>query len=392
MGWRMDSLIHHLQCTACGNVYPDDLEHQSCAECRKPLEVRYDLRPSAASLPRAWSGRGAYLWRYRELLPIREARNLVTLGEGCTPLLRVPRWERQFRLHRVFVKDEGQNPTGSFKARGLAVVVAKAKEMGAKRIALATLGNAGVAAAAYAAAARLKAHVFMPSDTPKAFSSECEHYGAAVHRVDGAIDHAAMVMSQDPDARRAYNVGTFRQPYRIEGKKTMGFELWEQMDGNLPDLILYPTGSGTGIAALWRAFLELEEAGMLKDGEKPRLVAVQPDGCAPIVKAFREKAAQTERWENPETIALGLRVPAPLGDALALRALYDSDGFALSVSDYEIRQAMREMAAGAGVFPAPEGAATLAALKMLQESEKIPSSASVVLFNAAVGDRYVELL
>jgi threonine synthase len=172
----------------------------------------------------------------------------------------------------------------------------------------------------------------------------------------------------------------------------MGFELWEQLDGDLPDIILYPTGSGAGIAALWRAFLELEEAGMLKNGEKPRLVAVQPDGCAPIVKAFREKAAQTERWENPETIALGLRVPAPLGDTLALRALYDSDGFALSVSDYEIRQAMREMAAGAGVFPAPEGAATLAALKMLQESEKIPSSASVVLFNAAVGDRYVELL
>ena len=392
MGWRMDSLIHHLQCTACGNVYPDDLEHQSCVECHKPLEVHYDLRPSAAALAGEWGGRGAYLWRYRELLPIREARNLLTLGEGCTPLLRVPRWERQFRLHRVFVKDEGQNPTGSFKARGMAVAVAKAKEMGAKQIALATVGNAGVAAAAYAAAARLKAHIFMPSDTPKVFSSECEHYGAAVHRVDGALDHAAMVMSQDHDARRAYNIGTFRQPYRLEGKKTMGFELWEQMGGDLPDIILYPVGGGTGIAALWKAFLELEEAGMFKDGEKPRLVAVQPDGCAPIVKAFREKAAQTERWEKPETIALGLRVPAPLGDTLALRAIYDSGGFALSVSDYEIRQAMREMAVDAGVFPAPEGAATLAALKMLQESEKIPPSASVVLFNTAAGGRYVELL
>jgi threonine synthase len=387
----MRTLFENLRCTVCGNAYLDEIGCQSCPDCHKPLEAVYGLRPHAVHPPE-WQGRGVYMWRYREVLPLRSEEHLVSLGEGCTPVYRIESWEKQFRLKRIFVKDETANPTGSFKDRGLAVAVSKAREMGASDICLASAGNAGVSASAYAAAAGLKAHVFMPADTPKAFFTECDHYGAEVHPVEGAIDVAAMAMMRDPDSASWYNLSTFRQPYRLEGKKTMGYEVWEQLGGEFPDAIFFPTGGGTAIVALWKAFQELAELGLMEERKMPRLFAVQAEGCAPIARAFLDNQPQAERWEEPQTLALGIRVPASLGDYLVLKALRESQGRVVTVNDYEIRIGMREFSRTLGIFTGPEGGAAMAALRKMQGAPgRLTPNQKVLLFCSGGGSRYAEL-
>lgn len=383
----MASLFLALQCSVCDKTYDDERHALSC-ECGRPLLAQYDLKKGAVD-PNIWASRSKTLWRYQELLPVKIPDNYLTLGEGCTPLLRASVLETKYKTRAIFIKDEGQNPTGSFKARGLCMAIAKAKEMGITEVALPTMGNAGGAAAAYAALAGMKVHIFMPESTPGGIVAECRHLGADVQLVEGGMAEAAMMLQKDPDSKGWHFLSTFREPYRVEGKKTMGFELWEQFNGKLPDVIFYPTGGGTGLVAMWKAFNELEQLGLI-GVERPQMIAVQAEGCAPIVKAFRDKADECEPWENPQTVATGLCVPHPLADFMILKILKESNGWAVAVSDYEVLQSSREMASTTGIYPAPEGAATLAAFKKLRQVGKLKGGEQVVLFNTGSGLKYTE--
>jgi len=378
--------VLELKCTNCGKLFDAGVEQHICI-CGKPLFARYDLKQAAETLNlKNLSSRARTLWRYAEVLPAGEA---VTLGEGMTPLLAAPRLGASIGLQHLYVKDEGLNPTGSFKARGMTTAVTRAKQLGAKTLAAPTAGNAGGALAAYSAAAGLAAVIVMPSDTPVANVMECQAFGAKVIQIDGLISDCGKYVAEHKDHEGWYDVSTLKEPYRVEGKKTMGYELWEQFGGKLPDVILYPTGGGVGLIGMCKAFDEMQEMGWI-GAERPRMVAVQAAGCAPIVKAWEAHRDKADFFPNAATLASGLRVPGPLGDLLILRMLKQTQGIALTVTDDEMLQAGKELASQEGIFAAPEGAATVSAARNLADKGWIKPHETVVLFNTGTGYKYAE--
>jgi threonine synthase len=387
------SYLSHLDCTACGDRVEADALHRTCPSCGKVLFARYDLAALRADMPApALEGRAWDLWRYRELLPIRDDRFARSLGEGGTPLLATERAAAGVGLERgeLLIKDEGANPTGSFKARGLSVAVARAAELGASHVALPSAGNAGAAAAAYAAAHGLACHVAMPRDAPTSTQEEVALYGAELLLVDGLIDAAGALIRERGATENWFDVSTLKEPYRAEGKKTMGIELAEAGgwgDAWCPDVVVYPTGGGTGIVGMWKAFDELEQLGWI-GSKRPRMVVVQSTGCAPIVRAYERGAEHAEPWTDAHTLAAGIRVPSAIGDYLILRAVRESEGTAVAVTDEEIVEAQLTLGRLAGINAAPEGAATFAALPHLVASGFLGGNERVVLFNTGTGLKY----
>ncbi|MCP4888355.1 MAG: threonine synthase [Planctomycetaceae bacterium] len=379
------TFVTHLECGLEGDHYPADQVH-GLSKAGKPLLVKYDLQAlSQAVRKEDLLARPSDLWRYREFLPVRNPVNIVSLGEVMTPLIPVPRLSQG--RGALLVKDEGRLPTGSFKARGICMAVSMAKELGLSRIAMPTNGNAGAALAAYASRAQIESYVFCPADTPEINVREIAAQGAKVWRVNGLINDCGRLVGEGKQAMNWFDLSTLKEPYRIEGKKTMGLELAEQFGWRLPDVILYPTGGGTGLIGMWKAFQELKEIGWV-DGPLPRMVAVQATGCAPIVRAFESGAEHAPLWENASTVAAGIRVPAAIGDFLILRAVRESNGFATAVSDESILAAQRQAAEQEGVLLCPEGAATLAGYQQELASGRIAAEESVVLFNCATGLKY----
>jgi threonine synthase len=382
--------VTHLECGACGLRHEAQRLHNLCTQCGKPLLVRYDLESAARSLTRdSLKGRQPDLWRYREVLPVENDDNIVSLGEGFTPLLHASRLGSQIGLPELYIKDEGQNPTQSFKARGMTAAVSMAKELGVKKLAVPSAGNAAGALAAYAACAGVEAHIFMPKDTPRANVMECEQTGAHVTLMDGLITDCGAEVGRRKEAEGWFDVSTLKEPYRIEGKKTMGYELAEQFNWRLPDVIIYPTGGGTGLIGMWKAFAEMEQMGWI-GSKRPRMVTVQAAGCAPIVRAFEEGKRFAEEFQNAHTTASGLRVPKAIGDFLIIDALRESGGTAVAVTDEELIEATKEIGAAEGIFCAPEGAACLPALKQLISDGGVKSDERVVLFNTGSGVKYLE--
>jgi len=385
------SFLSHLECALCGKELEADRLWNLCPACEKPLLARYDLEKARRAVTREMiAGRKADLWRYRELLPVRDPRHAICLGEGFTPLIRAARLGQAVGLANLFIKDEGLNPTGSFKARGLAVAVSRARELGVEAVSIPSAGNAAGAMSAYAALAGLRAYVFMPRDVPQLFVAECRALGAEVTLVDGLITDCGRVAAEEVRQFGRFDVSTLKEPYRLEGKKTMGYELAEQMGWTLPDVIIYPTGGGTGLIGMWKAFDEMEKLGWIGP-QRPRMVTVQSDGCAPMVKAFHEGREFAEPWQDARTIADGLRVPAAVGDFLILRALRQSDGTAVAVSDQEMLEAANLIGRTQGVFACPEGAATLVAFQHLRRQGWIDDDETVVLFNTGSGLKYAHL-
>src|ERR1700682_1124419 len=378
--------VVELVCSACAKKYDASIEQHLCT-CGKPLLARYDLKLAAKTLTlKNLQGRARTLWRYAEILPEGDP---VTLGEGMTPLVHTARLGAAMGLKHLYDKDEGLNPTGSFKARGMTAAVTRAKQLGAKTLAAPTAGNAGGALAAYAAAAGIPAVIVMPADTPVANVMECQAFGAKVVKLNGLISDCGKYVAESKDREGWYDVSTLKEPYRVEGKKTMGYELWEQFEGKLPDVILYPTGGGVGLIGMCKAFDEMQEMDWIGP-ERPRMVAVQAEGCAPIVKAWDAQRATSEFFQNAATLASGLRVPGPLGDFLILRMLKQTQGTALTVTDEEMLQAGRKLASLEGIFAAPEGAATVIAARKLAAFGWIKSEETVVLFNTGTGYKYAE--
>ena len=389
------SYLTHLECSRSGKRYDADELHNLSDE-GAPLLARYDLDAIKGTLRKSeLRGRREDMWRYREVLPVSNEAGalaeIVSLGEGFSPVHHAESLGRELGLRSLYVKDESLNPTGSFKARGLSAAVTAAVARGARRLAIPTAGNAGGALAAYAAAANLEAHVFMPADTPAAFQVECRSCGAHVELVDGLISDCGAIVAERKTAEGWFDVSTLKEPYRLEGKKTMGYELAEQFDWVLPDVVVYPTGGGTGLVGMWKAFDEMERMGWI-DSRRPRMVSVQAEGCAPIVRAFEEGAEVARPWENAHTIASGLRVPAAVGDFLMLSALRQSGGCAVAVSDEELVAATHELARHTGIFACPEGGATLAAVRRLQEKNLVEKGDRIVLFNTGSGYKYLEAL
>jgi threonine synthase len=387
----MKSLLDHLECTACGRRLSADDLHSVCPDCGKVLFARYDLAAAQGLSPRDLHGRTWTMWRYRELMPVRDDANIVTLGEGMTPLLRAPRLGRAYGFDHLYIKEEGLNPTGTFKARGMSAALSRAKEFGVSSVAAPSAGNAAGAMAAYGAAAGIETSVFMPADAPEINRLESSVCGAHVYLVKGLISDAARIVQRMGPKHRWFDLSTLKEPYRVEGKKTMGLEIAEQFNWQLPDAIIYPTGGGTGLIGMWKAFDELTRLGWIGI-ERPKMIAVQAAGCAPIVEAFRDGRTASEPWPNAQTIAAGLRVPHAFADYLILRAIRDSAGTALAVSDAEILDAMRELARLEGLFACPEGAATVAAFKRLAANGFLHPNERVVLFNTGSGLKYSNLV
>jgi threonine synthase len=383
--------VTHLSCSQCGEQYMPGKLYNLCERCGKSLLVQYDLQRVAETLPRsALATRCANLWRYREVLPVAREDNITTLGEGWTPLIHARRLGERLGLRHLYIKDEALNPTASFKARGMAVAVSMAKELGARKLAVPSAGNAAGALAAYAAKAGLEAYIFMPRDVPRANLIECQQFGAQVTLVDGLITDCGRIVAERKEAEGWFEVSTLKEPYRIEGKKTMGYELAEQMHWELPDVVIYPTGGGTGLIGMWKAFDEMERLGWI-GAKRPRMVTVQAAGCAPIVQAFMTGAPIGADIANPHTVAAGLRVPKAIGDFLMLNILRRSGGTAVSVSDAALTAAVQEIGATEGLFAAPEGAACLPALKNLLERGAVSPDERIVLFNTGSGLKYVDL-
>jgi len=381
------NFVTHLECGLTGKTYPADQVH-NLSEAGRPLLVKYDLEGIKKAVTKEdLARRPAGLWKYREFLPVKKVENIVSLGEVETPLIRLPNLERRLGLSEVLVKDEGRLPTASFKARGIALAVAKAKELGIQRVAMPTNGNAGAALAAYASRAGIRSTIFCPADTPEVNVSEIELQGATVYRVNGLIDDCGKIVGEGKAKAGWFDVSTLKEPYRIEGKKTMGLELAEQLGWEVPDVIFYPTGGGTGLIGMWKAFAELQAIGWI--GQKlPRMVAVQASGCAPIVKAWQDGVEHATRWENSHTVAAGIRVPQAVGDFLILRAVRESNGFAIAVDDDLITAALHRTAMEDGVLLCPEGAATLAAYEETLRDGRVKPHERVVLFNCASGLKY----
>jgi threonine synthase len=380
--------VTHLECSLCAARLPADRIHNLCS-CGGTLLVRYDL----AAIKSIWSrdtlraGRPD-LWRYLPVLPVQRPESIVSLGEGMTPLIRAHHLGTAIGTQQLWVKDEGLNPTASFKARGMTTAISIARELGIRKIAIPSAGNAASAAAAYAAAARIEIHIFMPTDVPQANYVECKTLGAIVTLVDGLISDCARIVAERKDQEGWFDMSTLKEPYRVEGKKTMGYEVAEQFNWELPDAIFYPTGGGVGMIGMWKAFDELEQLGWISS-KRPKMIAVQAAGCQPIVRAFEQHASRAEFWQNASTVAAGLRVPKPLGDGLILDILRASAGTAIAVSDEEILDAGRELASLEGIFAAPEGAACVTAARKLLASQFLKPSDRIVLYNTGSGLKYL---
>lgn len=381
------TFVTHLECAFEGDRYPADQLH-GLSRAGKPLLVRYDLTGIKKALGKEdLQRRPADLWRYRELLPVRKCADIVSLGEALTPLIRLPRLSRKLGGGEIIVKDEGRLPTGSFKARGLSMAVSMGKALGVRHMAMPTNGNAGAALAAYATACGIKATIFCPADTPEVNVSEIELQGATVYRVNGLIDDCGKIVGEGRARVGWFDTSTLKEPYRIEGKKTMGLELAEQLGWDVPDAIFYPTGGGTGLIGMWKAFAELQAIGFI-GAKRPRMVAVQAAGCAPMVRAFENGTEHAPRWEDAHTIASGIRVPQAIGDFLVLRAVRASNGFAIAVSDEKITAALNEVAREEGLLLCPEGAATYAAYRQALVEGRVSKDDRVMLFNCATGLKY----
>ena len=386
MGFLID-----LVCTKTGKSYSKDQLWNLSPEADAPLFARYDLDAVAKTMRREkLTERVPTMWRYTEVLPVENDQFQVSLGEGFTPLLQATTLGQKIGVPALYIKDEGLNPTGSFKARGMSAAISRAAELGAQAIAIPSAGNAGGATAAYAARAGLPAHIFMPKDVPQANYIECKVLGAHVELIDGLISDCGKIVASRKETEGWFDISTLKEPYRVEGKKTMGYELAEQFNWELPEVVIYPTGGGTGLIGMWKAFDEMEQMGWI-GSERPRMISVQAAGCAPIVRAYHTGDEHAEPWIDAETIAAGLRVPAAVGDFLMLKAIRDSGGCALSVTDEELMASASKMAAAIGSFPAPEGAATLSALEKLIAQNLVSERDRVVLFNTGTGLKYIEL-
>lgn len=383
--------LTHLVCSSCGAQHDAQRLQNLCTKCQKPLLAKYDLKAISRKLTRqklrARADRS--LWRFRELLPLLHNVDPISLGEGGTPLLRADRFGGQLGFSDLWIKDESMNPTQSFKARGMSVAVSMAKHLGATKLAVPSAGNAGGALAAYAARAGLEAHIFMPCDTPRANIIECRQLGAHVTLIDGLITDCGSEIARRKADEGWFEMSTLKEPYRLEGKKTLGYELAEQLGWRLPDVILYPTGGGTGLIGMWKAFIEMEALGWI-DGKRPRMYSVQATGCAPIVRAFEAGADEAVEFPNAHTRASGLRVPKAIGDFLMLRILRESGGGAIAIDDDEMIRVTREVGGAEGLFIAPEGAACFAALRSLIDSGTIKRDEHVVVFNTGSGIKYLE--
>jgi threonine synthase len=382
--------LKQLVCPKCSASYDGGQVHALCS-CGSPLLATYDLDKAAYEFPRAsLTGRPATMWRYREMLPVQDSANIVSLGEGFTPLVHTQRLGAHLGLEQLYIKEEAANPTGSFKARGLCAAVSMAKELGIRKLAIPSAGNAAGAMAAYAAHAGLESYIFMPEDTPRANILEAEVFGAHVTLVQGLITDCGRI-SEQKDREGWFDLSTLKEPYRIEGKKTMGYELAEQFGWELPDVILYPTGGGTGLIGMWKSFREMEALGWIGRA-RPRMVSVQSSGCAPIVRAFEHGARVAEPWQNARTIASGLRVPRAIGDFLILEALYRSLGTAEAADDQELVDAIRLCGKLEGIFLCPEAAACIPVLRRLVGKGWVAEADKIVLFNTASGLKYLDLL
>ena len=385
------STLTHLECSICGARHECDELQTICRECGRALFARYDLAAAKQTLTRGGlGGREASMWRYAEVMPASELAGAVSLGEGMTPLLAAPRLGAELGCGDLLVKDEGGNPTGSFKARGIAAAMAMAKRLGVTDVGMPTAGNAGSAAAAYCAHSGITAHVAMPADTPAAIIQEVLNLGADLQLIDGLINDAGRLIAEGCREHGWFEMSTLKEPYRVEGKKTMGYELWEQLDGELPDVVLYPTGGGTGLIGMWKAFAELEEMGLI-GSERPRMYVVQSDGCAPIVRAWNNGDERAEPWEDAATVAPGIRVPAPFADDLILQTLRESGGTAVAVPDEAIIPSMRRFGRLEGIDACPEGASTLIGLELLLADGSIEHGERIVLFNTGTGLKHPEL-
>ncbi len=390
------SFIVELRCTGCGRAYDPNVAQTVCTYCFGTLFASYDMekakqRFSKELLPK----RVASLWRYREMLPVRQESNIVTLGEGFTPITKIESTRERLGLKQLFVKDDGIIPTGTFKSRGMTVAISKAKELGIRKVALASAGNAGGAAATYSARAGIECFVFMPNDAPESTMKECYQMGAHLYLVDGLISDAAKFVINGKEKSGWFELSTLKEPYRVEGKKTMGYEIAEQFDWELPDVIIYPTGGGTGLVGMWKAFNELEQLGWFETSEskKPRMVSVQSTGCAPVVRAFHEGKKSIEQpFENARTIAGGIRVPFPYASEQILKVIRESGGTAVDIEDSAIIKSMEMLGRDDGLYVCPEGAATLAGLEKLIEDKWIEKSEKVLMYNTGTGLKYAELV
>jgi threonine synthase len=386
------SYLSHLECTETGETYSADEPHGLSPAAQKVLYPRYDLEAAKREIDRnAIAKRSPSMWRFFEMMPVRDEDNVVTMGEGGTPMLRARRLEAAHDARTLYIKDEGLNPTGSFKARGLSAAVSKAKELGLTRLTIPSAGNAAGALAAYCARAGMECHVFMPKDAPESNKVETELAGASLTLVDGLISDAGALSRQKAAELDLFDVSTLKEPYRVEGKKTMGYEIAQDLGWRLPEAIVYPTGGGTGIVGMWKAFDEMEALGWI-GSERPMMIVVQAEGCAPIVRAFERGERHAEPWENAQTLAAGIRVPAAVGDYLILDAVRAGGGTAVTVTDDEILAAMREITSMEGIWPAPEGAATLVGYLKLRESGFLGPETETVLMNTGSGVKYMDVL
>jgi threonine synthase len=385
----MTNSVTHLECSLCGKRFEAGRVHNLC-DCGGPLLVKYDLKKLRQTwTPEAPAKGPNTMWRYAPVLPPVCENTIVTLGEGMTPLVRTQRLGKRLGAHDLYLKDEGLNPTGSFKARGLSCAVTMARELGIKKLAIPSAGNAASALAAYAAAAGIESHIFMPQDVPQANFIECKAFGAHVTLVDGLISDCAKIVNAGAKTEGWFDVTTLKEPYRIEGKKTMGYELAEQLGWKLPDVIFYPTGGGVGIIGMWKAFAEMEEMGWI-DSKRPKMIAVQTAGCQPVVRAYEQGAARSEFWQDAHTVAAGLRVPKPLGDFLILNAVRESGGTCIAVSDDELLESGIQLATDEGMFVAPEGAACVSALEKLLANGFLKRDEKIVIYNTGSGLKYLE--
>ena len=388
----MKSYLTHLECTYCHKTYSSGELHRTCDDCGKVLYPRYDLDAAKGGFDRAvLRDRAPNMWRYFEMMPILDEANVVTLGEGFTPIFKAERLGKDMGCSDLHIKDEGLNPTASFKARGLAAAVSKAKELGVTRLTMPSAGNAAGAMTSYAAKAGMEAYIFMPRDAPEANRKEVVITGGKLTLIDGLITDAGRMSQEKADELGLFDISTLREPYRVEGKKTMGYEIAEQSDWKLPDVILYPTGGGTGIVGMWKAFEEMEALGWI-GSDRPKMFAIQSEGCAPIVKAFRDGAEFAEMWPNASTLAAGIRVPAAIGDYLILQALRDSGGGAETVTDAEILTNIKRVGSLEGMFICPEGAALVAALEKLLADGTLSPDENILILNTGSGLKYLDMI
>ena len=385
------TFLTHLECSKCHAEYSKNSIHNLSLCCSLPLFPKYDIEKAKTTLKQNdLIDRPSNMWRYKEMMPVHLEENITTLGEGYTPLEKARSLGKKLGFNNLYLKNESINPTGSFKDRGMSAAISKAKEFGLKKVSIPTAGNAGGSTAAYASKAGQEAFIFMPSDTPKPFQIECNQYGAQVTMVDGFISDCGKIVADRKEKEGWFDISTLKEPYRVEGKKTMGYELAEQFNWELPDVIIYPTGGGTGIIGMWKAFNEMESLGWI-NGNRPKMISIQSEGCAPIIRAFEDGKETADFFKNPKTRALGLRVPIAVGDFLILESIRESSGFAISVSDEELMEGVKWIGKHEGIFSAPEGGATVAALPKLLDLEIIHNKDRIVCFITGTGLKYIDL-